>query len=50
MFLALERACSFAISVLGVLVFVGLTAYDTQKHQGDATSSQDDGPVPAARR
>ena len=25
------RACSFAISAIGVLVFAGLTAYDTQQ-------------------
>ena len=29
-----SSALQFAISVIGVLVFTGLTAYDTQTHQG----------------
>ncbi len=39
----------WAISVLGVLIFAGLTAYDTQKIK-DMYSAMDDGTSPAARR
>ena len=35
----------FVISVIGVLIFTGLTAYDTQKHQEHVLSSGDDGAV-----
>ena len=31
MFLQSSRACDLAISAIGVLLFAGLTAYDTQK-------------------
>ena len=33
-FFIASSALSFAISIIGVLVFVGLTAYDTQKLKG----------------
>ena len=36
-----SSALSFAISILGVLIFVGLTAYDTQKIKEMYNSSDD---------
>ena len=41
--------CSFAISIIGVLVFTGLTAYDTQKIK-EMYYVGDDGTLAAARR
>ncbi len=40
----------FAISVIGVGVFAGLTAWDTQKIKEMYDSMDDDGTVAAARR
>ncbi len=39
-----SSALGFAVSIIGVLVFVGLTAYDTQKIK-EMYSAQDDGTV-----
>jgi len=44
-------ALQFAISVIGVLVFVGLTAYDTQRIKADYVEyAYADGPDMAAKR
>ncbi len=44
-------ALQFAISVIGVLVFVGLTAYDTQRIKADYVEfAHADGPEMAAKR
>jgi FtsH-binding integral membrane protein len=44
-----SSALQFAISAIGVLVFAGLTAYDTQKIK-EMYWEGDDTPWPAARR
>ena len=44
-----STALQFAISVIGVLVFAGLTAYDTQRSRR-CIASTTTAPSPAARR
>ena len=44
-----STALHFAISMIGVLVFAGLTAYDTQQIK-EMYNVNDDGRSPAARR
>ena len=46
-----RSACSLAISIIGVVVFIGLTAYDTQRIKGDYVQyACAGGHRPAARR